>query len=286
MTHNTSKISIANLNLQIDSNDKIIFSKNILPFISVFQKADVYFYLKYNKCKLNTFDKFHRLYKSLTKDYYVNDGQFYIIDYDSSEKKYINWISKQLDNNHYEITINGESDINAINPLIFTDFSKFLIDYNSIILHASLIKYKNLGILFSAPSGTGKSTQANLWEKYCDATIINGDRAIIKKEKDYVAYGSPFAGSSYIYKNEHVNISCIVILRQSKSNQIYTLTKKEAFLCLLSETLINNYDKNIISRQTTFLFNLIEDIPIYMLKCRPDKNSVFTLLAKLEGDLK
>ncbi|WP_370839368.1 hypothetical protein [Intestinibacter bartlettii] len=35
---------------------------------------------------------------------------------------------------------------------------------------------KDKGILFSAPSGTGKSTQADLWEKYENAEIINGDR--------------------------------------------------------------------------------------------------------------
>ena len=33
----------------------------------------------------------------------------------------------------------------------------------AVILHSAYIDYKGKAILFSAPSGTGKSTQAELW---------------------------------------------------------------------------------------------------------------------------
>ena len=48
---------------------------------------------------------------------------------------------------------------------------KILLKYNGIILHSSFINFENKAILFSAPSGTGKSTQADLWKKYKNAEI-------------------------------------------------------------------------------------------------------------------
>ena len=64
-------------------------------------------------------------------------------------------------------------------------------------LHASVINWKDKGILFSAPSGTGKSTQADLWKKYEGAKVINGDRALIRKRKRRV-YGLWFSICWYI----------------------------------------------------------------------------------------
>lgn len=53
---------------------------------------------------------------------------------------------------------------------------------DSLILHCAYVRYQGEAILFSAPSETGKTTQANLWEKYRGSQTINGDRALIRKE--------------------------------------------------------------------------------------------------------
>ena len=68
--------------------------------------------------------------------------------------------------------------INLMNYLAFEDV---LVNHQGFILHSSFISWQNNGILFTAPSGTGKSTQADLWKKYEDADIYNGDRTIIRK---------------------------------------------------------------------------------------------------------
>ena len=47
-------------------------------------------------------------------------------------------------------------------------FENVLINHTGFILHSSFISWQNNGILFTAPSGTGKSTQADLWKKYED----------------------------------------------------------------------------------------------------------------------
>ena len=50
-------------------------------------------------------------------------------------------------------------------------------------MHASLIARNEIGIMFIGPSGIGKTTQAELWKKYREAQIINGDRGIYKTDR-------------------------------------------------------------------------------------------------------
>lgn len=154
-------------------------------------------------------------------------------------------------------------------------FENVLCNFQGFILHASIVSYKEQGILFSAPSGTGKSTQAQLWEIYKHAEVLNGDRAFIrKKDEEFWTYGSPLAGSSGIYRNEKVKIKSIIILKQAKTNVIRKLSAREAFLHLYRETLINMWDKEFVTTIVGVLSELIAYIPVYELACLPDEGAV------------
>ena len=143
------------------------------------------------------------------------------------------------------------------------------------ILHSSFIKWNNKGILFSAPSGTGKSTQANLWNKYENTEIINGDKAGIRKIDDkWMAYGLPFAGSSAIFKNEKAEISHIIVLKQGKENKLTRLSPREAFIKIYSETTIHTWDKEFQNNIVNMITDLVQNIPIYQYDCLPDKSAV------------
>lgn len=61
---------------------------------------------------------------------------------------------------------------------------RILMEQEAAILHASFIEYEGQAVLFTGPSGIGKSTQAGLWEQYEDAQILNGDRTILRKKKE------------------------------------------------------------------------------------------------------
>ena len=173
----------------------------------------------------------------------------------------------------------------------FDIFDKIAFEYilykeNTFILHSSYIKYKNKAILFSAPSGTGKSTQADLWEKYMGAEIINGDRVAINKNNGkWCAYGLPFAGSSRIYKNVTTPIGTIVILRQSEENSIKRLNKLEAFRYIYSETTINSWHKGFINTIINLILDMLDNIDVYMLSCRPDEDAVNLLKREVEGEI-
>lgn len=160
-----------------------------------------------------------------------------------------------------------------------------LCKHKTFILHSSYINYKGECILFSGPSGVGKSTQASLWEQYENAEIINGDRTAINKNTGkWCAYGMPFAGSSKIYKNKTLPIKSVIILRKSNENFIRRLNVLEAFKFIYSETTVNTWNKGYINTIVELINEFIQEVPIYMLSCLPDTSAVDILKEELEGE--
>ncbi len=165
-------------------------------------------------------------------------------------------------------------------------FENPLLYYQAFLLHSSFISWQNNGILFTAPSGTGKSTQADLWKKYEDADIYNGDRTIIRKiEGKYYGFGSPYAGSSGIYRNESAPIKAIVVIEQGPDNVIRRLHGREAFLPLFRETLMNTWNKEYMEKMTDLLMDAACQIPVYHLSCRPDQDAVNTVKNEILKEL-
>ncbi len=149
-----------------------------------------------------------------------------------------------------------------------------LLMHNAFLLHSSVVMIDGKTVLFSGPSGMGKSTQADLWKKYANAEIINGDRCVIM-EKNGVFYGggSLWCGTSGINRPEQAPIAGIFILEQSKENKTTELGAR-GFTPLFSQTTINSWDPVFINEVTTLYDGLLRSVPVYKLQCTPDKEAV------------
>lgn len=149
-----------------------------------------------------------------------------------------------------------------------------LLQHHSLLLHASLIKYKGKAIAFAGPSGVGKSTQADIWHNYLGADIINGDRATLRKEGDgWYAYGCPYAGTSGIYKNDSAPLAAIVLLEQAKENRLHRLTEAEAFRRIYQELSVHHWQRRFVAKATDLCLQLLAETPIYLLECRPEESA-------------
>ncbi|MBO5836739.1 MAG: hypothetical protein J6Q92_02470 [Oscillospiraceae bacterium] len=143
-----------------------------------------------------------------------------------------------------------------------------------LLLHASLIEYGGKAIAFAGPSGVGKSTQARLWRDCLGAKVLNGDRAALRKtENTWTAYGSPYAGTSGIYENQNAPLAAIVVLQQDRENHLRPLTQKEAFAALYPEISMRRWDKAFVERATDLCLQLLKDVPVYLLRCRPEERA-------------
>ncbi len=146
-----------------------------------------------------------------------------------------------------------------------------------IILHASYIRHGDRGIIFTAPSGTGKSTQADLWHLHRGAEILNGDRAVIglRGETPYV-FGFPMSGSSPYCKNVDLPLCCIVSLLQGPENRIRRLHGREALRVILNGTYSDPKHREDFIRNMDTALKLLHT-PVFELSCRPDVGAVETL---------
>ncbi|MGE5405188.1 MAG: hypothetical protein ACM3PP_09615, partial [Candidatus Saccharibacteria bacterium] len=88
-----------------------------------------------------------------------------------------------------------------VHMLIGVAFRNCLLHHDGIVVHASSIKWRGKGLLFTAPSGTGKSTHVRLWQKYMgdEVEVLNDDTPAIKfvDGKPFV-FGTPWGGSTNV----------------------------------------------------------------------------------------
>lgn len=180
----------------------------------------------------------------------------------------------------------GEHCVSEIhNSFFHIGFESMLIHKQRLCLHASCVKTPLGGILFSGPSGIGKSTQSELWCKYRGAKLINGDRPILSKgPSGWLAWGSPYAGSSKCHINENCPVTAIVMLRQDSSCSLRKLSPAEAFRAVWSGLTIWSWDKWFVEEASDLALDLIENIPVYMFGCTPDESAVEYLERELRKE--
>lgn len=154
-----------------------------------------------------------------------------------------------------------------------------------ILLHCSYIVYGDEAILFTAPSGTGKSTQAKLWQDTRGARLINGDRAAVMITKDgVVAAGIPYCGSSGVRINHTCKVRAVVYLSQSKVNTVIKLSGLRAFKRIWEGITLNIWHRNDVEKATDTVLEIAENVPVYHLSCVADETAVKALEEALDNN--
>lgn len=156
-----------------------------------------------------------------------------------------------------------------------------LLQRDCFVLHSSYIATEHGAILFTAPSGGGKTTQADLWVKHKNARIINGDKTAVGVEAGvWNAYGLPISGSSPYYLNETHPLRAIVILEKSPVNRLYRVDVK-AFSRILSQTILNVWDPEFCAAAMDLVSGACNEIPVYLYQCTKDADAVEMLYEEL-----
>ena len=162
-------------------------------------------------------------------------------------------------------------------------FPYAVLDLEGIVLHGVLIEYNNKGIIISAPSGTGKTTHARMWRDTQRALIINGDRALCRKiEGKWIGFGMPWCGTSGEYINRDVEISAIVVLEQAKENSVEKLDTLQSFNHMIPNITAPTWEKNLLNKAMDYLEDIVNEVPVYKLKCTPDIEAVEVLKKEID----
>lgn len=147
-----------------------------------------------------------------------------------------------------------------------------------VVFHSAYICHNNRAILFTAPSETGKSTQAELWRTLRGAEIINGDRSVLRwMDGKAYACGIPFAGSSEYCLDRTLPLAAVVYLGQAPVTSIRRLRGYEAFARLWEGCSINTWDAEDMRAASETVTHVAAAVPVFHLPCTPDGSAVTAL---------
>ncbi|HZJ81031.1 MAG TPA: hypothetical protein VFC69_10715 [Dysgonamonadaceae bacterium] len=150
-------------------------------------------------------------------------------------------------------------------------------NYQTIKLHASVIEKEGKALVFMGKSGTGKSTHSQNWLKFVpDCQLLNDDEPILRILKDgsVRVYGAPWSGSTPCYRNDWAEVAAFVRLYQSPENKLTSLKGIHAFASLYQSVAILRSDDANKDQIITIVNNILEQVPIYRLDNRPDREAV------------
>ena len=156
-----------------------------------------------------------------------------------------------------------EAHRDGFKPRVFTDpfleraaiqraFAEYLFDHSILLFHGSAIAVDGMGYLFTAHSGTGKSTHTRLWQQtFGDrAVMVNDDKPFLElRENGVWLHGSPWSGKHGLDNNICVPLQGLCILERGKENHIAPIAAQEALPMLQKQA----YRPLAAEKESTFL---------------------------------
>ena len=166
-------------------------------------------------------------------------------------------------------------------------FYSELLRHNGMMLHSSCVEKDGFAYLFSARSGTGKSTHTHLWLKNLEGTrIINDDKpALIYENGKWYACGTPFSGKTDENLDVKVPVRAIVFLHRSETNQVKRMAPQLAVGQFLSQT-VHPGEKGLSEKMLENLDLLLKSVPIFTLGCNLDDEAAKIAYEGIEGLIK
>ncbi|MCH5202595.1 MAG: hypothetical protein J1F17_05245 [Oscillospiraceae bacterium] len=165
-------------------------------------------------------------------------------------------------------------------------FYEKILDFNAFLLHSSAIEVDGKAYLFTADSGTGKSTHTSLWREYFGdrATMINDDKPVIRMiDNKLYACGTPFSGKHDINKNILIPIQGICYLNRGLENKIEKMNSRDALIVIMNQTLRVD-DKLKMLNLFDMLDEVLCNVNVYKLYCNISKEAVETAYNGMKGD--
>ena len=156
-----------------------------------------------------------------------------------------------------------------------TIFAKKLLDFAGFQLHASAVSLEGRAYLFSAPSGTGKSTHTEKWIRLFGAQYINDDKPALRQASGvWTVYGTPWSGKHDLSDPRGFPLGGIAFLTRGEENQIRRLTPAEALPYLMHES-VRRLSPVQMEKFLTLADRLLRQTPVWLLTCQNNDEAAF-----------
>lgn len=279
------RLTIGNLHIQLEGIDRVHLPANTLLFESTFEEADLYytFHTDRQPCLPNIPPVYRKPDILVFRQPSRLESRLLILPDNQTAYAYL----EETDSNHTEIYFNS-----AYTSLLSTDtifhsmlaLEKHLVLQNAFVFHCSYLDFEGKAILFSGPSGIGKTTHTNLWCQYLPdrAKVLNGDKCLLSREGNtFYANGWPICGSSGICYNERREVRAIVLLQQAPKNRLIEEKKILTFRRVLEQLTVNYWNREFTDAAMTFADSLVSILPCFTYGCNISSEAVDTLYQQL-----
>ena len=192
---------------------------------------------------------------------------------------------QELVNNPYKFKYYGLDPYSEFQTLMVKT-GNYLLSYDACMFHGALVQWNDSAILFSAPSGTGKTTQYRLWrEMERSIKMINGDKPILQYDgTNIIGRSSPWNGKEqYGAAGMSAKLKAVILLEQGDSNTIESLNPSDAVVPLFTQFIAYPENTDILQMEAAFLDKLLDTVPVWKLVNKGDIDSAILTSDTLEA---
>ena len=164
-----------------------------------------------------------------------------------------------------------------INTVLMILYTFATAPFQTLLLHASMVRLDGKANLFFGVSGTGKSTHSRLWlENVPGCDLMNDDNPIIRfnAEGTLIGYGSPWSGKTLCYRNVSAPVRALVRLEQKPENHIAPLHALDAYASVVAASSTIRWNRRIMDDLVPTVERVAMNVPCFNLGCRPDAEAV------------
>ena len=170
---------------------------------------------------------------------------------------------------------------------VYRKIAERLPSFDTILMHGSCIAVDGEGYLFTAKSGTGKSTHARLWRELFGkrAVMVNDDKPLIRvTESGATIYGTPWDGKHHLSTNCAVPLKAICILERAGQNTIRRVSKAEAYSTMLQQ-IYRPPDSAVMMKTVTLIERLLGVVDLWRLGCNMDPEAAEIAYQAMRGSM-
>lgn len=172
---------------------------------------------------------------------------------------------------------------------VYRKISSEMLQYGTFLFHGSAVAVDGETYLFTAKSGTGKSTHTRFWrEKFGErAVMVNDDKPLIHvgEDKKMTIYGTPWNGKHRLGTNIGLPLKAVCILTRDSCNHIEKITASEAFPMLLQQS-NRPAEPQLLMRTLDLLDALSANVGLYRLGCLPNLEAADVAYAGMQDAAK
>lgn len=168
---------------------------------------------------------------------------------------------------------------------LYRKIADALIDFDTLLFHGSALSLDGDAFIFTAKSGTGKSTHTRLWrEVYGDRVVmINDDKPLLRVTDGGVfVYGTPWCGKHNLGTNASAPLYAIVSLERSTDNRISESDARSLFPKLLSQT-YRTKDPFRLQKTLALLDKMLKTVKVFELGCNMNTDAATVAYEGMKG---